>query len=261
MFQPHSFLWHYLWVAPNLLLAVLGIVLWRRGLHKELRGFFIYAWFQAVQWAVLYPMDLIPSIPAVDYWRIYWLSVLIESVILFVLISDIFADVFGLYAALAHLGKLLIRWGGAVLLIAATAIAAHAPMDNKFWFIPATHTLQEAMYIVVSGLILLLFASAAYFRLAWNPKVFGIALGLGVLACVHLATWAIAANGALPDSRRNVLDLLNMATFHVAVLIWFYYLLVPQKVATKSVVAVPENNLGVWNREMERLLQRRVLHQ
>jgi len=65
----------------------------------------------------------------------------------------------------------------------------------------------------------------------------------------------------LPDSRRNVLDLLNMATFHVAVLIWFYYLLVPQKVATKSVVAVPENNLGVWNREMERLLQRRVLHQ
>src|SRR5271157_3556270 len=261
MLQAHSLLWHYLWVAPNLLLALLGIVLWRRGLHKELRGFFIYARFQAVQWAVLYPIDLIPSIPAVDYWRVYWVSVLFESIIVFFLISDIFADVFGSYAVIAHLGKLLIRWGGALLLITATAIAARAPIDNRVWVVSATHILQEVMYIVVSGLIVLLFASAGYFRLAWKHRVFGIALGMGVSACVHLATWAVAANDALPDSRRNALDLLNMATFHVAVLIWFYYLLVPQKVATKSVVPVPESNLAVWNREMERLLQRRVLHQ
>jgi hypothetical protein len=256
MFQSHSLLWHYLWVAPNLLLALLGIVLWRRGLHKELRGFFIYAWFQAVQWAVLYPMDLIPSIPGADYWRVYWVSVVLEFIIVFFLISDIFADVFGSYAALSHLGKLLIRRGGALLLITATAIAARAPMDNPFWYIPATHILQEAMYIVVSGLIVLLFAEAAYFRLAWNPRVYGIALGLGISSCVHLATWAIAANGGL-TGKRNLLDLANMASFHGAVLIWFYYLLVPQKVPTKPVGALPENNLAVWNQELERLLQRR----
>jgi len=254
MFEAHSFLWHYLWVAPNLLLGALGGILWRRGVHKEFRTFFVYAWFQAVQWAVLYPIDVISSIPAADFWRVYWLSSLLESIIVFILISDIFANVFGSYAALAHLGKLLIRWAGALLLITATAFGARAPIDHPFWFIPASHVLQEAMYVVVSGLILLLFVSAAYFRLAWNHRVFGIALGLGVSACVHLATWAVMANGGLAE-KRHLLDLVNLATFHVAVLIWFYYLLVPETVARKPLVALPENNLAVWNRELERLLQ------
>jgi len=255
MFEAHCLLWHYLLVAPNLLLGALGGMLWKRGLHKEFRTFFVYAWFQAVQWAVLYPMDLIASVPAAAYWRVYWLSLLIESITVFLLISDIFADVFGSYAALARLGKLLIRWGGALLLVAASAFAARATVHHDFWYIPASVRTQEAMYIVVSGLILLLFAAAGYFRLAWNHKVFGIALGLGISACVHLATWAIfAANGVL-TGKSNLLDIANMATFHGAVLIWFYYLLVPQKVVTKSVVALPENNLAVWNRELEHLLQ------
>jgi hypothetical protein len=38
------------------------------------------------------------------------------------------------------------------------------------------------------------------------------------------------------------------------VLIWFYFLLVPQKIATTSAVSLPENNLDIWNRELERLL-------
>jgi hypothetical protein len=214
----------------------------------------MYAWFEAVQWAVLYPIDLLPSIPAAYFWRVYWASLLIESILVFVLISDLFAGVFGSYPALAHLGRRLIQWGGALLLITATVVAAFASTDYFYWFIPASHALQEAMYIVVSGLMLLLFASAAYFRLAWNHRVFGIALGLGISACVHLATWAVMANGMLFD-KRPLLNIANMATSHVVVLMWYYYLLVPQKAATTSVVALPENNLAVWNREFERLLQ------
>jgi len=243
-----------LWVAPNLLLIVLASILWKQGLHKKFRGFCIYAWFQAVQWAVLYPMDLIPSVSGVDYFRIYWFGVLLESIVLFVLISDIFADVFGSYAALARVGRLLIRWGGAFLLITATMVAAGAPIDSRTWLVSTSQIMQEAMYIVVSGMVVLLFVSGAYFRLAWNRGVFGIALGLGITGCVHLATWAIRANfGAVRES--NLLDLANLATTHVVVLMWYYYLLIPKRVEAKPVVALPESNLAVWNRELERLLQ------
>jgi hypothetical protein len=255
MFQPHSFLWHYLWVAPNLLLAVLACILWKRGLHRYFRSFCVYAWFQFVWWAVLYPADLIPSVSAEHFWRLVWIGSLLESVIVFVLISDLFANVFGSYTAVAHIGKLLIRWGGSFLLITASVAAAHAPIDISFWPIPASHILQEGLYIVTAGLVFLLFVSAAYFELPWNRRFFGIALGLGVTACVHLATWAVMANGGLAN-KRHLLDLANMATSHVAVLIWFYYLLVPRKVrAPESAVLLPENNLALWNRELERLLQ------
>jgi len=71
---------------------------------------------------------------------------------------------------------------------------------------------------------------------------------------VHLATWAVLANTNLSTANRHYLDFLNMATYHACVLIWFYYLLVPQKAVIKSAVPLPENNLAVWNRELERLL-------
>ena len=54
---------------------------------------------------------------------------------------------------------------------------------------------------------------------------------------------------------RNLFAFLDMATYHLCVLIWFYYLLVPAKATVKPTVSLPENNLAVWNRELERLLQ------
>lgn len=255
MFQPHSLLWHYLWVAPNLLLGVLASILWKRGLQREFRSFFLYALFQLAQWLAAYSMDLLPSVSAEAFWQVYWGSVVIESVLVFLLISDIFANVLGKYEALAHFGKLLIRWGGGLLIVTATGVAAYAPVQNLYLPIHATHILEEAMYIVVSGLMLLLFTFTAYFKLAWADRVYGIGLGLGLSACVHLATWAILVNRTVTHSTRNIFDLINMATFHVAVLVWFYYLLAPQKVqAAKTAISLPENNLAAWNRELEGLL-------
>jgi hypothetical protein len=80
-------------------------------------------------------------------------------------------------------------------------------------------------------------------------------LGLALSASVHLATWAVVANAGPSDHTRNLIDFFNMATYHLVVLIWMYYVLVPQKVVAKSEVPLPENNLAVWNRELERLLQ------
>lgn len=90
--------------------------------------------------------------------------------------------------------------------------------------------------------------------MAWENRAFGIALGFAVAVCEHMAAWAVMANGGLLD-KRHLLDFLNMATYHICVLIWAYYLLVPQKRPTTSAVSLPDNNLAVWNRELERLLQ------
>ena len=73
---------------------------------------------------------------------------------------------------------------------------------------------------------------------------------------MHLGTWALIANGNFSDHYRIFLVFLNMAAYNLSVLIWFYYLLVPQRSVITPVVPVPAHNLELWNQELERLLQR-----
>jgi hypothetical protein len=170
------------------------------------------------------------------------------------LIAELFGNVFGSYASVASLGKSIVRAVGAVLVLAAVVSAAYAPRDNAHWLISGAHLLEQTIYVIECGLLLFIFVFAAHFRLTWKTAPFGIALGLSISACVHLGTWAVIANGGLLDTR-YLLDFLNMATYHVCVLIWFYYLLIPHRSTAKPATPLPKHNLEVWNRELERLLQ------
>jgi hypothetical protein len=255
MLQAHSFLWHYLWLAPHVLQVGLAILIWRRGLHKLFPIFLACTILQAIDEFTLYTLDVLPSVKGETFWEAFSVGLVVEGLIGFALIGEIFVHLLRPWTALAKLGGQLIRSTGAVLVLLAVLAAAYAPIDNpQFSIISRAHILQQTLYIVECGLVLFLFLFAAHFKLAWDHRAFGIALGLGILSCEHMATWAVTASGALLD-KRYLLDFLNMATYHVCVLIWCYFLLVPRKATTTSAVSLPEHNLEIWNRELERLLQ------
>ncbi|MGA8761274.1 MAG: hypothetical protein WB562_00140 [Candidatus Sulfotelmatobacter sp.] len=255
MLQAHSFVWHYLWVAPNLLLLVLGSLMWRRRLTLHFPNFLTFVLFSAAGHLALYAADVMPSVTAVNFWRTYWGSLLLDAILKVTLMGEIFSHLSRSYPFVAKLGRSLIRGIAVVLFFAAVAAAAYAQQDNFHWLISGVHLFEQATYLVESGLLLSIFLFVAYFHLSWNHRAFGIALGLSISACVHLATWAVMANARISVHQRTVLDFLNMATYHICVLVWFYYLLIPQKSAAKSAVSLPEHDLDIWNRELERLLQ------
>lgn len=255
MLQAHSFLWHYLWVAPSVLLLTLAYLLKRRGLHSRYPLFVAFSVVNAIEQLTLYVCDLVPSITAEMWWRIFWGCLLVEGLFKFALVARIFEDVFDAYASIARLGKLLIRGVGASLILAAAVAGALAPADSQFGIINGAHRVEQAIYLVETGLLVFVFLFSAYFRIRMPHPLLGISLGLAISASVHLATWAAAANGLLPPTKRNVLDLVNMATYHGCVLLWYYYLLIPQKVTTRPTAPPPDSNLDLWNRELERLLQ------
>ena len=254
MLQPHSLLWHFLWVAPCVLLAVLALVMWKRGLHKEFPAFFCYAIFEAAGGGIIYVIDVSPSVSGPTYWWSYFFFLIVEVFIKFIVIGEVFTNLLRRYSSLGRMAKALISGVGIALVFTATIIAAYAN-PTTFWLISATRILGRSVSVVQCGLILFLFVFAAHFHLRWERAVFGIILGFGIVAGVYLAYWALMA-GWFFGQRTYLLDFLNMATYHVCVLVWFYYLLVPQKVATTSAVLLPEHNLDLWNQELERLLQR-----
>jgi hypothetical protein len=254
MLQAHSLLWYYLWVAPNLLLLFLAMMIWRRKIHKQFPVFLVYAVAVAMEQLTLFVLDIVPSVNGEIWWRTFWAGLLIEAVIKSALIGEMFSALVSSYSSLAKLGKLLITGVGVVLVLAATVVAAYTPKDNTQWIVSGAHLLELAIYLIECGLLLFLFLFAAYFKLHWTRSAFGIALGLGVSACLYLATWALMANGNFSAQYRDLLDMLNLATFHVCVLIWLYYLLIPHESAIASAVPLPEHKLELWNQELERLL-------
>jgi len=255
MLQAHSFLWHYLWAAPNIILPVLAVFLWRHGIARRFPAFFAFAILSSVGQLAVYAADILPSIPALTFWLVDWGDLVLEGVLKFALVGEIFALLFGSYASLAQLGKTLIRGTGIVLVFVAALAAAYAPKSEVFGIVSGANLLEQTTYLIECGVLVFIFLFSAYFHLTWPRQVFGITLGLSISACVHLATWALIDNGGLMHSTRIILTFVNMATYHVCVLIWFYYLLVPAKVAVKPSVPLPENNLDVWNRELERLVR------
>jgi hypothetical protein len=257
MLQAHSLLWHYLFVAPNVLLLVLAVLMWKRNLHREFPVFLVFAVATAIEQLTIYAADVIPSVGATTWWKLFWGGLLLEALVKFALIGEIFGRVFGLYSSVAKLGKVVISGVGVALVFLAATAAAYTPKNNTHWIVSGAHVLEQTIYMIECGLIVSLFVFAAYFRLRWGRAAFGITLGLGISACVHLATWALAANGGLSSRYRSYLDFPIMATYHVCVLIWFYYLLVPArkpKAPTRKDTPPPEHNLEVWNQELERLL-------
>lgn len=255
MLQAHSFLWNYLWVAPNLLLLVLAFVIWKRGIARHIPAFFTFALLASLGDLLVFGADVAPFVSPINFWRAEWANLLLETVLRVFVIAEVFSKLFSPYPSISRLGRTFVSGFGAVLVLLAAVIAGFGHGDNPYRLISGFHLLEQTVFVIQLGLIVFLFFFAAYFHLSWDRLSFGILLGLAISSCEHLATWAVVANASPSEHTRTVFDFLGMATYHVCVLIWFYYVLVPQKVVTKSVVPVPENNLALWNRELERLLQ------
>src|SRR5579863_2340707 len=263
MLRAHSLLWHYLWVAPNLLLLILGCLIWKRGIARKVPAFFAFAVLSAISELAVYAADVVPSVNARIFWGVAWGSLAIEGVLKFVVVGEIFEHIFGSYASVARLGKFLIRAFGIVLVLGATLAAAYAPQDGRFGIVSGAHMLDQTIYLVESGLLVFIFLFSFYFQLAWERRLFGITLGLGISSCVHLASWALMANGGLPDSKRMMLVFVNMASYHAVVFVWYYYLLVPGRgthntpesqsppppAALALSVDLPDHGLEAWNEE------------
>src|SRR5450631_1619067 len=116
---PHSFLWHYLWIAPHALQIIVAIVMVRRGLFREFPVFFAYTVFQVVEEGTLFVLDHSAAISGFQYWKASWVGLAIDVPLRFAIIYEIFSSVFENYPGIKQLGRVVFRGATVVLLFAA----------------------------------------------------------------------------------------------------------------------------------------------
>jgi hypothetical protein len=230
MLYPHSLLWHYLWVGPNALRAVLAVLLWRRGYQRQFPAFFAYLVYGAIEQFTLWTMDVLPEswVSGPAWWRTFFVGVAIEDFTKLAVVWELFAHLVRQRpSSMVKSAHGFIAGVGAALVVLALLAAAHTPVDPRTPILTfRAQVFEMEGYIVLSGLMLFLFVFAAYHRMTWGRRYLGIALGLGIAWCELMAAWALGTSRVLGD-RGFLLDFVGMGTYHACVLLWFYYLLSP----------------------------------
>lgn len=248
---PHSFLWHYLWIAPHVLQFFIVVVMLRRGWFREFPVFFAYTAFQVVEGGTLFILDHSPAISGYQYWFAHSVGLAIDVGLRFAIIFEVFTSIFRNYPGLKHLCRILLRGAIVILLFAAITIAARAPEHDFVPFLARIHILDLSVSVMQSGLLILLVGFCSYFGLSWRNLTYGIACGLGIFSSVKLATEAIRVwTGPVAG---YAFDFVTMATYHCCVVIWLVYVLAPET-ARSTVQELPQNTLDEWNAELQRLL-------
>jgi hypothetical protein len=215
--------WHshtvflYLWCAQPILQSVVAVILWRLKLHKQFPVFFLFLLAQVANFAVIFPLWRTGNY-GLYFWP-FWLGEAVNAVLGFKVIHEIFLDVFRPYHTLKDLGTLLFKWAGVVMLLVSVVVA----FSNSFDQSPLVHavtTLQRSVRIVQLGLILFMLLFSSFLGVSRKQVSFGISLGFGLFAGVELMLMALNSGGFVSMGNLN---LINMVTLILAILVWLGY--------------------------------------
>ncbi len=244
---------YYLLIAPHILILGVCWVMVRRHLHRQFPIFFSYLVFETIQFAIAFWMILSASSTPSGYTTVYTIDLAGSTLLRFGILYEIFRHLVRHYAILERFGKPLLSWVAMGLLLAAVVLAFYTSGNGTDHLLYVIYVLDRTAVILQCGLLLALFALSSYLRLSWRSRVFGIALGVGVVASVELAAAALRTQLAFSD--QSFLDYLTMSAYHFSVLIWLVYLWAPERSPQFAVKAVPQHDLEVWNEELQRLIQ------
>ncbi|MGA9814190.1 MAG: hypothetical protein WBQ64_15495 [Terriglobales bacterium] len=213
-----------LWIAHPILQLGVGIVMWRHKLHRLFPVFFANICFQIFAFGVLFPMSSQWVNASYQlFFYSYWSCAAINLVLGFMVIYEIFLDVFRPYYTLKDLGSVLFKWAALVMSLVAFVVAASSPTGDQGPIVQAVITVTRCVRVAQVGLILFLLVFSRYLGVSWKQHSFGLSLGLGLSAGVELGTLAFHVSG---HASEVAVHMVNLVGYNISILVWLGYALV-----------------------------------
>jgi hypothetical protein len=216
-----KFLYYALWILHPIVQMGIAAFMVRRGLLRQFKYFFGYILTQIVTFAVLFPAFVWRSYSAVFY--LYWVCNAISVGFGFLVIHEVFVDVFRLFHTLRDLGTVLFKWAGLVMLLVAGVVSVSTNSSQIQPWMQAIITSQRCVRMIQVGMILFLLFFAHYVGVSRRQHSFGIALGFGSFAVIELILICSWVGNHLSTLGVN---LVNMAAYNGSLLLWLGYVAV-----------------------------------
>jgi len=240
-----------LWFTGAGLQAIIGGVMLWRNLYRKFPVFLAYILSQLLRFIILYSAFEAGN---KELYRHAFLTLeVVDAVLSFAVIYELFAITFRAYEGIRELGWLLLRWASVVLVGVALVVAFSQSGGDKDPFLEGLFALEMGISVVKGGLLFLLFVLHAGLGLRWGRHGFGIAMGFGVLSSIALASVTLRFHYGIDSN--PVLSLINSAAYDCAVVAWLVAFLRSDAVRIAP-PRPPKWDVEDWNRTLQELLQR-----
>jgi hypothetical protein len=222
-------LYYVLWLMhPVLETGIIALMLQRR-LLRNFRFFFAYILTQIVTFAVVFPAYV---------WRgygflfpLYWCCNAISVIFGFLVIHEIFVDVFRMFHTLRDLGTVLFKWAGLVMLLVAAVVSVSTNSSDLPPVMQAIVTLQRCVRMIQVGMVLFLLFFSQYVGVSRRQHSFGIALGFGAFAVIELVLISSWVGSHLDGPW---MSMVNMMAYNSSLLLWLGYVAVKRPARDNS---------------------------
>src|SRR5579871_4501944 len=222
-------LYYALWILHPVLEAGVATFMIRRGLIRQFKFFFAYILAQLLTFAIIFPAYCWRSYFLCFY--LYWAFTAISVTCGFLVIHEVFVDVFRSFHTLRDLGSVLFKWAGLVMLLVAGVVSVSTTATDLPAVMQAIVTAQRCVRIVQVGMVLFLLFFAHYVGVSRKQLSFGIALGFGSFAVIELILICSWVGNHVGDPWMSII---NMTTYNASLTLWLSYVAVKRPVRDTS---------------------------
>jgi hypothetical protein len=159
------------------------------------------------------------------YFYTYWSSYAIEALLSLLVIYSIFKLAMAPLKGLATLGILVFRWAGAISVAISIGMAIGPHLSGTKFLVAIVTQLQQTSSILTLCLLLFVCFAIRPMGLTYKSRIFGVSLGLGLMATVSLVDSAWLSHNQLLFSALNIT---NGIAACLSMFVWSAYFALPE---------------------------------
>ena len=159
------------------------------------------------------------------YFYIFWIGFALESILTLIVVYSIFRLAMAPLKGLQQLGMLIFRWAASISIVVALGSAFAPEMTRTNYLIAAISQLQRTQSILTLCLLVFVCFAIVPMGLNYASRIFGVSLGLGVMATNDLVQSAWLTLNPGMNTARNMV---NGVVICLVLVTWTAYFALPE---------------------------------
>jgi hypothetical protein len=177
------------------------------------------------------------------FFYVYWTSYALEAILSLMIVYSIFKLAMAPLKGLQTLGMLVFRWVAAISIAVAIGVAVTPHLSGLNFMVAMITQLQQTSSILTLCLLLFVCFAIRPMGLSYNSRIFGVSLGLGILATVNLSLSAWLTHS---PSMYSTISVINSLAVGVTLLMWSAYFAFPEP--KRRIIVLPTTSPFLrWN--------------